>query len=227
MHRMRDEDLAGARLSVGTLGARRLRALRRHAGALAPRRAGGQRRQRLRHAATRGRRHRRCARWLARRSRCAAIGDLGRWFDAQSLDTAQRVADRLAQGHVRECHGDLHVDNLAIVGGALTAFDCLEFDRRPALDRHHERGGVSGDGSAGASAPRPGACLRQRLPRRQRRPRRACRCCAAIRCTERWCARAWRACAMPAAVHPRRRRSPAAISRWRNACRGNGIRACW
>ena len=128
MHRMRDEDLAGARLSVGTLGAADFEHF----------------------AATLARWHREAPAANADgafgtpqrvagdidgvlggwpdAADAAAIGDLERWFGAQSLDTAQRVAARLAHGHVRECHGDLHVDNLAIVGGALTAFDCLEFD---------------------------------------------------------------------------------------------------
>jgi len=128
MHRMRDDDLAGARLSVGALGATDFEHF----------------------AATLARWHREApvasadgafgtpqrvagdidgvlAGWPDPAD-AAAIGDLERWFGAQALDTAQRVADRLAGGHVRECHGDLHVDNLAIVGGALTAFDCLEFD---------------------------------------------------------------------------------------------------
>jgi hypothetical protein len=60
-----------------------------------------------------------------------AVADLRRWFDAQADDTAARAAARLASGHVRECHGDLHVDNLACLDGELGAFDCLEFD--PAL----------------------------------------------------------------------------------------------
>ncbi|MFI4931673.1 MAG: AAA family ATPase, partial [Burkholderiales bacterium] len=128
MHRMRDEDLAGARLSVGTLGAAELEHF----------------------AATLARWHRDApvadaggdfgtpqrvagdfdgvlASWPDVRD-AEAINDLQQWFAAQSRDTAQQVADRLAQGCVRECHGDLHVDNLATVGGELTAFDCLEFD---------------------------------------------------------------------------------------------------
>jgi hypothetical protein len=56
------------------------------------------------------------------------IADLRAWFDGQADDTAARVAERLAAGHVRECHGDLHVDNLASRDGELFAFDCLEFD---------------------------------------------------------------------------------------------------
>jgi hypothetical protein len=41
------------------------------------------------------------------------------------------MAGRLASGHVRECHGDLHTGNVVRWDGALRAFDCLEFE--PAL----------------------------------------------------------------------------------------------
>jgi aminoglycoside phosphotransferase family enzyme/predicted kinase len=34
---------------------------------------------------------------------------------------------RLRDGFVRECHGDLHLGNVAQVGGEATMFDCLEF----------------------------------------------------------------------------------------------------
>ena len=40
-------------------------------------------------------------------------------------------AQRQADGHVREGHGDLHLGNLVRLEGALTAFDCIEFS--PAL----------------------------------------------------------------------------------------------
>lgn len=43
------------------------------------------------------------------------------------LDTGLR--DRTDQGHVRECHGDLHLGNIALIEDRLIAFDCLEFDR--------------------------------------------------------------------------------------------------
>lgn len=54
---------------------------------------------------------------------------------AAAMDTAiERVRPllvaRLADS-VRECHGDLHLANLVLLDGAVTAFDCLEFD--PAL----------------------------------------------------------------------------------------------
>jgi uncharacterized protein len=41
---------------------------------------------------------------------------------------AERFASRLALGFTRECHGDLHLGNLVLQEGVVTAFDCLEFD---------------------------------------------------------------------------------------------------
>ncbi len=35
---------------------------------------------------------------------------------------------RLRNGYVRECHGDLHLSNLALIDNTVTAFDCLEFN---------------------------------------------------------------------------------------------------
>jgi len=37
---------------------------------------------------------------------------------------------RLRNGHVRECHGDLHLGNIVLLDGIPTPFDCLEFDPR-------------------------------------------------------------------------------------------------
>jgi aminoglycoside phosphotransferase family enzyme/predicted kinase len=39
-----------------------------------------------------------------------------------------RFEDRISNGWIRECHGDLHLSNLALVDGEVTAFDCLEFN---------------------------------------------------------------------------------------------------
>jgi len=38
------------------------------------------------------------------------------------------LAERIINGCVRECHGDLHLSNLALIHGKVTAFDCLEFN---------------------------------------------------------------------------------------------------
>ncbi|RDK06394.1 AAA family ATPase [Cupriavidus lacunae] len=72
------------------------------------------------------------------------LGGIGRLAQASHL--ASRVAmrarsaatrltgafqARLRNGHVRECHGDLHLGNIVLLDGVPTPFDCLEFD--PAL----------------------------------------------------------------------------------------------
>lgn len=39
------------------------------------------------------------------------------------------LLERKAQGFVRECHGDLHFGNIARIDGAMTIFDCIEFNQ--------------------------------------------------------------------------------------------------
>ena len=63
--------------------------------------------------------------------------------DAESLISVKRASEweysinkvyfgeRQAMGFVRECHGDLHLGNIALIGEQPTPFDCIEFD--PAL----------------------------------------------------------------------------------------------
>ena len=38
------------------------------------------------------------------------------------------IRNRMQNGWVRECHGDLHLSNLALINKKVTAFDCLEFN---------------------------------------------------------------------------------------------------
>lgn len=56
------------------------------------------------------------------------LGTLATWTreTAARLDTAF-VARREA-GFIRECHGDLHPGNVAVIGGAPVPFDCIEFN---------------------------------------------------------------------------------------------------
>lgn len=53
------------------------------------------------------------------------------WLQAQSVALAPLWAARRAGGHVRECHGDLHLSNLLLLDGEIAAFDGIEFN--PAL----------------------------------------------------------------------------------------------
>ena len=61
----------------------------------------------------------------------ASCAPLRAWFEARAAALAPRWQARQAAGRVRECHGDLHLDNVVMLGDGLTAFDGLEFD--PAL----------------------------------------------------------------------------------------------
>jgi hypothetical protein len=45
-----------------------------------------------------------------------------------STPPAGAMARRRVEGFVRECHGDLHLGNIAFVDGRLTIFDCIEFN---------------------------------------------------------------------------------------------------
>lgn len=53
-------------------------------------------------------------------------------LEAWALSTFDRlqflIAERHAQGHVRECHGDLHLANITLYKGQVTIFDCIEFN---------------------------------------------------------------------------------------------------
>ncbi len=57
----------------------------------------------------------------------ALLTQLQRWSDEQGQRLAGLFSQRRQQGHVRECHGDLHLANIALIDGQVTPFDCLEF----------------------------------------------------------------------------------------------------
>ena len=61
----------------------------------------------------------------------AERSQLAAWLDAESQALAPLWTARKADGCVRECHGDLKLDNIVLLDGAVAAFDCIEFD--PAL----------------------------------------------------------------------------------------------
>jgi uncharacterized protein len=69
---------------------------------------------------------------LAERLGPAALADLETWTRSQADHLSPWFARRRRDGFVREGHGDLHLDNIVVLGpGEVTAFDALEFD--PAL----------------------------------------------------------------------------------------------
>ncbi len=58
----------------------------------------------------------------------AALDALEAWTRREHAARAHLFAARQRGGFVRECHGDLHLGNVALVDGRLTIFDCLEFN---------------------------------------------------------------------------------------------------
>ena len=61
----------------------------------------------------------------ADRRQLAALQD---WCEAEHARLTPLMLARKRNGFVRECHGDLHLGNLAWVDEALLVFDCLEFN---------------------------------------------------------------------------------------------------
>ena len=57
-----------------------------------------------------------------------ALSGIRRWTERTGEAIAEPLAQRLTGGAHRECHGDLHLENLLLYGGRIVAFDALEFD---------------------------------------------------------------------------------------------------
>jgi aminoglycoside phosphotransferase family enzyme/predicted kinase len=57
----------------------------------------------------------------------ARLERLAQWSEAQFTRLAPVFGRRLAEGRVRECHGDLHLGNLVLLDGAPHLFDAIEF----------------------------------------------------------------------------------------------------
>ena len=53
------------------------------------------------------------------------------WTQREHQSRSGQFGERGAAGRVRECHGDLHLGNIALIDGAAMPFDCIEFN--PAL----------------------------------------------------------------------------------------------
>jgi aminoglycoside phosphotransferase family enzyme/predicted kinase len=59
-----------------------------------------------------------------------ALATLHSWTKRQRAALEPLFAQRSAAGSLRECHGDLHLQNLLWRNGEIVAFDALEFDRK-------------------------------------------------------------------------------------------------
>lgn len=56
------------------------------------------------------------------------IAELERWTARRCEQLEPTFHARRHDGFVRECHGDLHLRNVAVIDGVITPFDCIEFD---------------------------------------------------------------------------------------------------
>lgn len=57
-----------------------------------------------------------------------ALDRVGAWCQLEYHVRRDLIDERRRTGHVRECHGDLHLGNLAMVNGCITPFDGIEFN---------------------------------------------------------------------------------------------------
>ena len=61
-------------------------------------------------------------------ARQARLLVLRAWTETEHARVAPLIAQRVRQGFVRECHGDLHLANMVRHAGRMVAFDCIEFN---------------------------------------------------------------------------------------------------
>ena len=59
------------------------------------------------------------------------VDALKSWCAAEHMRLTPLMHERKVKGKIRECHGDMHLGNLAWVDGQVVIFDCIEFN--PAL----------------------------------------------------------------------------------------------
>ena len=58
----------------------------------------------------------------------AALDALREWTGREHAARLPALRERRDAGFVRECHGDLHLGNIAVIDGEVTVFDCIEFN---------------------------------------------------------------------------------------------------
>lgn len=68
---------------------------------------------------------------LASREDKTSVAALHHAMETEYGECHHRLEQRHAAGFIRECHGDLHLGNIALIGNRLIPFDCIEFN--PAL----------------------------------------------------------------------------------------------
>lgn len=67
------------------------------------------------------------ARTLQGETAAAALDVLQAWTETEVARLTPLLAERQRNGFIRECHGDAHLGNVALIDGQATLFDCIEF----------------------------------------------------------------------------------------------------
>ncbi len=57
------------------------------------------------------------------------LEDLEEWSYATHKKLTQTFKNRKTAGHIKECHGDMHLGNIALINDKIVFFDCLEFNQ--------------------------------------------------------------------------------------------------
>ncbi len=56
------------------------------------------------------------------------LDELATWSKEQLQSLRSLLDERKANGYVRECHGDMHLRNMALIDNKIVIFDCIEFN---------------------------------------------------------------------------------------------------
>lgn len=56
------------------------------------------------------------------------VSSLREWTESELDLRKEDIQERRSGGFVRECHGDLHLGNVALMDGSIVVFDCIEFN---------------------------------------------------------------------------------------------------
>jgi aminoglycoside phosphotransferase family enzyme/predicted kinase len=58
------------------------------------------------------------------------LDEIANWSETQHKSLRQIFIERKKNNFIRECHGDLHLENIAKIAGQIVVFDCIEFNEK-------------------------------------------------------------------------------------------------
>lgn len=66
--------------------------------------------------------------FLSEKADLQQLDALQDWAQTSYARLKPLLAERKAQGFIRECHGDIHLGNATVIDGKVVIFDCIEFN---------------------------------------------------------------------------------------------------